>query len=248
LPPSGQVFARIVAALVAMGATASVSHAQAGARPRAASVSGVVRDSTSRAIVEKAAVCALMPTRASPYVSRCARVDTAGVYRIDSLPPGALQLSVSCETLRGLGKSLAVDTMVVGDSGLFRHDWLVSTVGCDPRPLRRVTGIFSGHYTTGFEASDFIPCAEDGWFIPGDSLDSYSINLRRAWATWSAGVDAGLAWPDVPRDSYGYSRYYVTWRGTVVGPGRYGHLGAALFEIRVDSILTVRAPRNRDCR
>jgi hypothetical protein len=209
---------------------------------------GIVRDSASGNPVHKSSVCALIPAGPPFFESRCARVDTAGVYRVDNLPALGMRVFVSCEAIRGVEKGLADDSVVFADSASLRRDWTVPTAGCDRRPVRRTVGVFRGHYTPGFESSEFVPCESDGWFIPGDSLDLYPFNARRAWATWPPGVGRDLKWPDAPRDSYRNSRYYVRWRGTVVGPGRYGHMGVSAFEFVVDSVLELRAPRKRDCR
>lgn len=124
----------------------------------------------------------------------------------------------------------------------------MSTKGCDLRPLREVKGVFRGYYTPGFESSEFVPCSTDAWFIPDDSLSVYPFDARNAWVTWDAAAVRRLKWPEVARDKYGNSKYYVRWRGTVVGPGRYGHLGVSPFEFRVDTVFELRAPRRKDCR
>jgi len=157
-----------------------------------------------------------------------------------------MRISVHCETIRTLSKSLASDSVLLANVRL-RRDWTVGTEGCDPRPVRRVSGTFSGHYTPGFESSKFVPCPSSEWFIPADSLDAYPYDARRAWVRWSVGRMRELKWPKAPRDPYGNSRYYVRWRGTVVGPGRYGHLGVSAFELQVDSVAELRAPGPQDC-
>lgn len=210
---------------------------------------GVVRDSVSGSPMQKSLVCAELPRGPSWVTSRCGRTDSTGTYRVDSIPSGRRRVSVLCETVRGLGsKHLASDSVALDEGASVRRDWLVPSIGCDPRPIRRMTGFFRGHYTPGFEASEFVPCAADGWFVPGDSLDWYSFNNRRAWVEWAPGFNQRLEWPRAPRDAYGNSRFYVRWRGTVVGPGRYGHMGVSAFEIRVDSVAELRAPNKRDCR
>lgn len=226
----------------------ATSPAQTRRLPRAAALFGIVRDSASGDPIQKSWVCAFIPAGPSALESRCARVDVLGAYRLDSLPAVGMRISISCETIRGIGRGLAYDSLVFADSVALRRDWSVPTTGCDRRPVRRVAGVFRGHYTPGFESSEFIPCAADGWFIPGDSLDLYPFNARRAWATWPPGVGRNLEWPDAPRDRYGNSRYYVRWRGTVVGPGRYGHMGVSPFEFVVDTVLELRPPAQKDCR
>jgi hypothetical protein len=210
---------------------------------------GVVRDSGSGQPMHKSWVCVNVQLSQSSFANRCGRTDSTGAYRADSIPSGRRQVWVACETVRGLGgKQLASDGMAFDESTSVQRDWAVSSVGCDPRRIRRVTGFFRGHYTPGFESSEFIPCPADGWFIPGDSLDRYPYDNRRAWTEWAPGFNQRLRWPRVPRDRHGNSRFYVRWRGTVVGPGRYGHLGVSAFEIRVDSVMELRAPSKRDCR
>lgn len=209
---------------------------------------GVVRD-ISGLPMQKSLVCADIPRSPSSLTSRCSRTDSTGTYRVDSIASGRRRVSVFCETVRGLGSRHVVsDSIEFDDGASVRRDWAVSRVGCDPRSIRRVTGVFRGHYTPGFESSEFVPCTADGWFVRGDSLDWYPLDNRRAWAEWAPGFRQRLKWPNAPRDQHGYSRFYVRWRGTVVGPGRYGHMGVSAFEIRVDSVLELRAPSTRDCR
>jgi hypothetical protein len=157
-------------------------------------------------------------------------------------------VGVDCETVRGESQRLVSDSVVLPSSTPVRRDWVVARFGCDLRPIRRVTRVFRGYYTAGFEESEFVPCASDAWFIPGDSLGHQPYDDRRAWAEWKPGEMQRLRWPRLKRDEYGSSRYYVRWRATVVGPGQYGHMGVSPFEIHVDSVLELRAPSKRDCR
>jgi hypothetical protein len=225
----------------------AVVRAQARALPRAGVIRGTVFDSASGLAVRRTSVCAYVHHSPSALEYRCALVDTLGTYRLDSLPIAGVRITVQCATIVGIGKELATDSITFGDSFQVQRTWTVSTVGCDHRPVRRVTGVFRGHYTPGFESSEFVPCAADAWFIPGDSLDSYRIDARRAWATWRPGDANKLKWPAVPLDDHGYPRYYVRWRGTVVGPGNYGHMGISPFEFLVDTVVEIRAPGPRDC-
>lgn len=98
----------------------------------------------------------------------------------------------------------------------------------------------------GFEESAFQPCPADAWFLASDSLGADPYD-RRAWVTWSPDARRGFEWPEAARGPLGDLRYYVEWRGTVVGPGNYGHMGISAFEFRVDSVLVVRAAQSSDC-
>jgi hypothetical protein len=245
-PTMNTVFRALVPGVLLM-VIATTASAQSPAT-RTAAFEGVVRDESTGRPMQKTWVCAMIH-HSSYGEYRCAPVDSTGAYRLDSLPATGLRVDVGCETLRTLMQErLATDSVDLLSTERRRRDWTVSSVRCDPRPIRRVTGIFRGHYTPGFESSEFVPCAADAWFIPGDSLGSTTYDDRRAWAEWKPGLMKRVNWPRLPRDEYGNSRYYVRWRATVVGPGRYGHMGVSAFEIRVDSVLDLRAPTNRDCR
>ena len=228
--------------------TTTTLPAQTHGLPRSAAVSGTLRDSATGHAPTKSRVCVFIPTGPSVFQARCGAIDTSGNYRLDSLPPLGMRVSVSCESIGGMGKELAYDSVVFTDSVVLRRDWVVSTAGCDHRPVRRVAGTFRGHYTSGFESSEFVPCPADAWFIPGDLLGVYAFDARRAWATWPNGVGKGLKWPDAPRDRYGNSRYYVRWRVTIIGPGHYGHMGVSPFEFVVDTVFELRSPGRQDCR
>ena len=213
------------------------------------SLSGVVRESPARAAGRRISVCVAVPAAPQNYQWKCADVDSVGAYRLDSLPSVRMQFSVNCEAVRWFSALLASDSILIPGGESMRRDWQVSTAGCDSRPLRRITGEFRGHYVGGFEASEFRPCPKDAWFVPDDSLDLYPFDNRRAWATWSDRAGQSVRWPrGAPEDPDGNPRYYVRWRGTVVGPGHYGHMGISAFEFFVDSVLEVRVPAALDCR
>jgi len=85
-----------------------------------------------------------------------------------------------------VGRTLAQDTLEVGDGRERRLDVRTDAAGCDMRPFIVRRGLFVGHYTFGFERSSFIVC--------GDSLS--------AWAEFSpAATRSGQRWPK-PNDRY----------------------------------------------
>lgn len=211
-------------------------------------ISGVVRDADTGGPVQKASIFADDFVGGRLVARRWSQIDSAGGYRIDSVA-GTVRLSVACARVRGpVGLAIGSDSVALRDSEMVRHDLSVPTTGCDKRPIRHVSGIFRGHYAPGFESSAFVPCPVDAWFLPSDSLSSYAYDARLAWAEWSPGASRGLVWPDgAPRDSYGVPHFYVRWRGTVIGPGQYGHMGVSPFEFRVDSVLEIRPAGPHDC-
>jgi hypothetical protein len=237
---------RIILALALV--TGFVSASPIAAQRPSGGLTGVIRDSVSMKPLEKLWACAQVQGVPS-YSPRCVQVDSAGRYRLDSLPPLHTPVRVMCTWIgRQMGILIGLDTIPVPVSGYATHDMTVPTTGCDPRPVRRVKGIFRGHYTPGFESSEFIPCPSDSWIIPGDSIQP-SSPFASAWATWpDKRFSASPPWPKAPRGRSGNATYFVRWRGTVVGPGNYGHMGMSGFEFMIDSLLEIRAPGRRDCR
>jgi len=225
---------------------ASTLHAQ---RPSGHSVlSGTVRDAATGGAARRTSVCAVLPGHGVVWHD-CAPVDTTSAeFRLDTLPRGHWRISVICATTGMFGHLVASDSVAVSEAAPVRRDWRVSSTGCDPRPMRRIQGTFRGYFSAGFESSEFLPCAADAWFVPGDSLAATPYDERRAWAEFEKGsIPAGFVWPEVPGDQYGDPRSYVQWRGTIEGPAHYGHMGMSPFEIRIDSVLTARPPRPGDC-
>jgi hypothetical protein len=216
--------------------------------PRVGIITGTVRDSGTVRYTRRFSVCTWIPEGTSTYSFRCADTDSLGSYRLSGLPPIRLLIGVQCETINGFGKALASDSIGFHDTIAVRRNWAVSTNGCDPRPIRRVANTFRGRFSPGFESSEFVPCKADAWFTPNDSLETYPFDARFAWVAWSAAAYQRVKWPRAPKDRHGNPVYYVRWHGTVVGPGRYGHLGVAPFEFVVDSVLEMRPPRKGDCR
>ena len=119
----------------------------------------------------------------------------------------------------------------------------VDAATCAEPPVTSVSGEFRGHFTSGFESSDFRPC--NG--LPPEAR-VYDDSWGAAWVRFSKEAEKRpIRWPTSP-DSEAYPTIFVRWRGTLTGPGAYGHLGVAAYEFVVDEILEVRRSRRSDCR
>jgi hypothetical protein len=211
-----------------------------------AAIAGVILDASSGKPPQKTEICAMMRTGETWVAAPCVTPDSLGQYRLDNLLLTTVQVWITCETVRNYSKTLAKEMFSVSKSEVINRDWRVSMDGCDFRPIRRVTRIFTGFYQAGLETSEFIPCPVDFWALPSDSL-APNYNSQRAWVSWAKGAGLGKAWPSAPRDSWGNPQYYVRWHGTLEGPGQYGHFGMSPFSFRVDSVLELRAPHRGDC-
>jgi hypothetical protein len=237
--------------LAALGPAVAGSplEAQQHGRPYGgAAIIGTVRETVSLLPPARAQVCARLPDPGGTIINaRCAPVDSTGSFRLENLPARSWAISVLCETTAVFGsKTLLTEHVTVSEAAPSRRDWVLDPTGCDPRPLRRVQGVYRGYFSFGDEVSSFAPCPADAWFLPSDSLESGSPG--NAWVILTETVLSrwSLRWnrDGTPRN------YYVHWRGTVVGPGKYGHFGMSEFEFHVDSILEVRpmgARRASDC-
>ena len=232
---------------IAFAVIACLSHSALQAQQSVDSVRviGSVVDSAGHPLV-RAIVC----TTEKPTTEfHCTTMNADGEFVLRGLHAGRYTVTIGCSRIRGFGKTLASDSIDVGDS-IVRRTWQVTTTGCDQRQMRTVSGTFRGHYTPGFESSEFRPCAADAWFLPQDSLGLDDSN-HVAWVTWPNRTDLqmnAIKWPRVPNDKSGNPRYYVKFKGRIVGPGSFGHMGVSPFEFLVDSVFFVRAPSKKDCR
>jgi hypothetical protein len=165
--------------------------------------------------------------------------DSSGAFSVRVATPDSLSLLVSCRvTRRPWGRTL----------GPFVHRDPERPVeielpggACREPPERSEHGTWSGHLSLGFEESDFEPCVP----LPDLSDTAYGLEGAGVWADLS-GLPGPAEWPRVPAEG-GSVRYFVTVRGTRVGPGGYGHLGFSLYRIAVDSVLVARPPGPDDC-
>lgn len=90
------------------------------------------------------------------------------------------------------------------------------------------SGEFSGYYTSGFEVSSFVPCAEAG---PAASGEAWWLGGAAESGFYDQYLDV------IGPDAGEYVTVFVVWRGTVSPPGTYGHLGAYTREATVEEVI-----------
>jgi hypothetical protein len=215
---------------------------------------GSVFDTLGYQIHRAMQVCAqrYVPAKSAPERLGCTVTSVAGTFRLAALPLGTVGLSVACETTRILARQLQPTYTALAAVKPGTIVMLVNTTGCDDRPLRTISRTFRGVWSSGFEMNDFSPCPADSWALLSDTLGlGGRAGTTRAWVT-SLPAQKGKRWPLAKPGSArvipgGYTSY-VEWHGTVTGPGHYGHLGAASFEIQVDSVIKMHAPSAKDCK
>lgn len=240
---------RLTAFLILLCAT--TAHAQPAFPLGDASLHGRVFDSVTNRTILRTSICREYQVPIYGAALRCATVDSSGRYSFDSLTAGPNTITVDCAAKHLFGGRRLAQVTVELSPGERRHlDIATSAAGCDPRPLLTLRGLFRGHYSSGFEHSQFVPCAEDGVFAQADTVGMAPHQLS-AWVSWRRGAVPGnpRVWPEPKRvhPPWNYPQYYVEWFGSLVGPGHYGHLGVSGFSFVLDSIVTVRTPEQHDC-
>jgi TonB family protein len=108
-----------------------------------------------------------------------------------------------------------------------------------PPRQRSAYGLYRGYQTIGFEAGGFVPCPDSTRWLPPElrpafhgahSWGNYTPDAVRNHPSWD-----GLM-PDVVRGTF---TYFVIGRGTLRGPGSFGHLGVGDFLFVFDTVMSV---------
>jgi len=193
---------------------------------RSSGIHGVVRGKNGQRVL-RAHVCGF---RKAPLDARCAVADTAGRFGLDSLYPGTYVLRAECETGRATFNTRLLDTVrvVVRAHDQLTIDFAVPTVGCDQRPYEIVRGEVTGHWASGFELDDFVPCSD---------------STKHAWVE-RRGLAPGELWQLPAGDSVeSGTRWFVRWRGVWIGPRSM----LPPYHMVVDEVLEMRPPQATDC-
>jgi hypothetical protein len=213
---------------------------------------GRIYDSLTSRAIARSRICSEFAVPVYGRAMRCGRIDSLGWYVFDSLPEGPRKFTAGCagEKLFG-GKLLGAATVELQEGATHQVDFRSDASGCDPRPLRVVRGVFKGHYSSGFEHSEFIVCPGGMGQAASDTAGMRDVGWR-AWVEFPKTrrlPGAPAVWPRAgpPRSSGDDGWHYVEWHGVLEGPGHYGHLGGSSFQLVVDSVITVRTPGKSDC-
>jgi hypothetical protein len=138
----------------------------------------------------------------------------------------------------------------IGEAPLVVHDGRADAVievdatQCVEPPLRKLRMRLAGVYRWGFENSSFVPCAgmppEAAYYErPGYYWVDMPPLIHRAIARAASQGDD---------DRMMGRTAYVEWLGTTTGPGQYGHMGMALYQLDVEALYKVSATSPATCR
>lgn len=226
--------------LVAASGSMQIATAQ-----RSSIVSGTITDSASGEAVIGARVRIDCPECYGRHPT-----DSTGRYRINRLPTGTFRIEFHCPSVTGLGAEILQRMVTIPAAGETVIDVRVPKDRCWEPSYSERTGIFRGYWTPGFESSAFVPCEDRTMGIGYPLLPGKRVIATKAWADLAPSVQLRRnVWPkNVPVDAWGNPTYFVVWRGTLKGPGTYGHMGVSDFSMIVDSMIAVRAKAPGNCR
>lgn len=169
--------------------------------------------------------------------------DSLGRYLIGYASAGEREISFLCPaerrwparrfTTRTITVTLDMDSLI---------DWRLDLTGCKEPPVTSVAWEGEGFYAWGFETSMFTPCVP-----PPDLVGTAYQGLRAPF--WIDIADDVRMAPGAAfrQQSDGDIRAFVRWRGTLTGPGSYGHLGVGIYELRVEEVFEVRPSGEGRC-
>jgi hypothetical protein len=159
--------------------------------------------------------------------------DSSGVIHLDSILAWPVDVACAGQRILDNHKLAELDEAIVSAAAPTDTIRLrVDGAKCDRRPLLAESGVWIGHFTEGFEESGLELCS--------DSTRRVWVEYSKEWST-----KPQPQWPE-GNDRY-YPRYFVGFRGRMIGPYHYGHMGVSDYELTVDSVLFVRLPGETDC-
>ncbi len=188
------------------------------------------------------AVVKLLFTNAGGPLIRVSRVVVALLtMSIVACQDASTAASTSVSTARRPGAPSAVTVLEAGSAG--------STLGT------RVGGTFRGFYEWGSEDSGFTLCDDGAPGVAGLDHERWTLNqgisLVDVFMPMRASVRSLPDWTLLTRASDNSVNRtqvaYVEWRGTIFGPGHFGHLRVASYAIDVERVSDARPPRITDC-
>ena len=106
----------------------------------------------------------------------------------------------------------------------------VDATQCVEPPLRKQRMRLAGLYTWGFESSSFMPCTG----MPREAR--YYDRPGFYWVHMPPVLHRSVSRTAAPDDSGMVRMVYVEWLTTTTGPGQYGHMGMALYQMEVEAI------------
>jgi hypothetical protein len=211
---------------------------EAAARAVQGNIRGVVRDvSTERPV-------ARVPIRVDER-GGIGFSDSSGKFWLWGFAPGTHKIIVRCPTRRSFlgGKVVTELTIHAPPRMNDTFDIRIDMRSCSDPDVMTAKVHTRGVWSVGFEDGFFTPC-EPFTQIP---LGAYRDWSHSAYLTFAAeGIDPPGGWPDIkPKD--GYEKIFIDVEGDLIGPGSYGPLGIATFQLKITRVLSAKPALTASC-
>ena len=170
--------------------------------------------------------------------------DSRGHFWLWGFAPGKRRITVFCPLRRQMGGRVATSfTLEARPAMKDTTDISIDMEGCVDAPVDTVRVLTRGVWSIGFEDGFFTPCEPFNQIKLGAYIDKSKV----AELTFAgSGITPPGGWPDIqPTD--GYTKIFMVVEADLIGPGSYGHMGIALYQLRVARVLRAKAASKGSC-
>ena len=158
---------------------------------------------------------------------------TDGKVEFNDVPAGTWSVTAICPSETSLGREIIEFAVWVTPGQTKTIEISVPKGFCDEPEYAERPETIAGHFIHGFEVNSMSPCNPDAL-----DLTKNTWGEPRIGAVLPAASSAEIE-PDV--------MYYIEARGTLKGPGRFGHFGMSAYEFEMDEILSHEVVAEADC-
>jgi hypothetical protein len=170
--------------------------------------------------------------------------DSLGHFWLWGFAPGKRRITVFCPLRRQMGGRVATSFTIEARPAMKdTTDISIDMEGCVDAPVDTVRVLTRGVWSVGFEDGFFTPCEPFNQI----KLGAYIDRSRVAELTFAgSGITPPGGWPDIEQTD-GYSKIFMVVEADLIGPGSYGHMGLALYQLRVARVLRAKAASKGSC-
>jgi hypothetical protein len=171
--------------------------------------------------------------------------DSTGRFWLWGFAPGKRQIIVYCPLHRQwLGKVATTVTIQALPAMKDTMDIRIDMDRCADVPVDTVRVRTRGVLSSGFEDGFFTPCKPFNQIKLGGYRDFSGL----AYLGFAKSViEPSEGWPTVKPDNHGYTRIFLDVEGDLIGPGSYGHMGIATYELVVTRVVSAKAASKTSC-
>jgi len=171
--------------------------------------------------------------------------DSTGRFWLWGFAPGKRQIIIYCPLHRQwLGKVATTVTIQAPPAMKDTMDIRIDMDRCADVPVDTVRVRTRGVLSSGFEDGFFTPCKPFNQIELGGYRDFSGL----AYLGFAKSViEPSESWPTVKPDNHGYTRIFLDVEGDLIGPGSYGHMGIATYELVVTRVVSAKAASKTSC-